>query len=103
MLDNIIVIVTIKPSTALAWHRKLAARKWTFRQKPTGRPATIDEVRNLVIEMKTNNRRWGASYPPGFDETVHSISQNLFVTGYNSCAENPSCSDHEAISRIAVK
>ena len=44
----------------LAWHRKLAARKWTYRQKPTGRPATEDEVRQLVIEMKTNNRRWGA-------------------------------------------
>jgi putative transposase len=26
----------------------------------TGRPATEDEVRQLVIEMKTNNRRWGA-------------------------------------------
>ena len=44
----------------LAWHRKLAARRWTYRQKPTGRPATEDEVRQLVIEMKTNNRRWGA-------------------------------------------
>ena len=57
VVDN---IVTIKPSTVLAWHRKLAARKWTYRQKPNGRPATEDEVRQLVIEMKTNNRRWGA-------------------------------------------
>ena len=57
VVDN---IVTIKPSTVLACHRKLAARKCTFRQKPKGRPATENEVRQLVIEMKTNNRRWGA-------------------------------------------
>ncbi len=57
VVDN---IVTTKPSTVPAWHRKLAASKWACRQKPTGRPATEDEVRQLVIEMKTNNRRWGA-------------------------------------------
>jgi hypothetical protein len=57
VVDN---IVTIKPDTVLAWHRKLAARKWSFRQKPIGRRATKNEVRQLVIEMKTNNRRWGA-------------------------------------------
>jgi transposase InsO family protein len=53
-------IVTISPNTVLAWHRKLAARRWTVRQKSLGRPVTEDEVRNLVIEMKTNNPRWGA-------------------------------------------
>ena len=57
VVDNIVII---KPSTVLAWHRKLAARKWTYRQKPIGRPTSEDEVRQLVIEMKTNNRRWGA-------------------------------------------
>ena len=57
VVDN---IVTIKPNTVLAWHRKLAVRKWTSRQKLKGRPATVDEVRQLIIEMKTNNRRWGA-------------------------------------------
>jgi len=57
VVDN---IVTIKPSTVLAWHRKLVSRKWTYRQKPMVRPATEDEVRQLVIEMKTNNPRWGA-------------------------------------------
>jgi putative transposase len=53
-------IVTIPPNTVFAWHRKLAARKWTYRQKPFGRPVAEDAVRNLVIEMKTNNPRWGA-------------------------------------------
>ena len=57
VVDN---IVTIKTSTVLAWHRKRVSRKWTYRQKPMGRPATEDEVRQLVIEMKTNNPRWGA-------------------------------------------
>jgi hypothetical protein len=62
VVDN---IVTIKPSTVLAWHRKLVSRKWTYRQKPMGRPATEDEVRQLVIEMKTNKPRWGARRIPG--------------------------------------
>lgn len=53
-------IASISPNTVLAWHRKLATRRWTYRQKPLGRPVTEDEVRNLVIEMKTNNPRWGA-------------------------------------------
>lgn len=53
-------IVTTSPNTVLAWHRKLAARRWTYRQKPIGRPVTEDEVRNLVIEMITNNPLWGA-------------------------------------------
>jgi hypothetical protein len=62
VVDN---IVTIKPSTVLAWHRKLISRKWTYRQKPMGRSATEDEVRQLVIEMKTNKPRWGARRIPG--------------------------------------
>jgi hypothetical protein len=57
VVDN---IVTIKPNTVLASYRKLAARQWTFRQKPIGRCATHDGVRQLVIEMKRNHRRWGA-------------------------------------------
>ena len=61
-LSNRVVgnIVTISPKTVLAWHRKLVARKWTYRQKLFGRPVTEDEVRLLVIDMKTNNPRWGA-------------------------------------------
>ena len=57
VVDN---IVTISPDTVLAWHRKLVARKWTYSQKPLGRPVTEDEIRQLVIDMKANNPRWGS-------------------------------------------
>lgn len=53
-------IITFSPNTVLAWHRKLAARKWTYCRRPLGRPVTEEEVRCLVLEMKANNPRWGA-------------------------------------------
>ncbi len=53
-------IVTIKPSTVLSWHRKLAARKWTYKNRQQGRPSTDHDIVKLVVEMKKNNPRWGA-------------------------------------------
>ena len=57
---NLDKLITLKPATILNWHRKLSARKWTYRQNTFGRPPTPDEVRHLVVEMKLNNPRWGA-------------------------------------------
>ena len=54
-------IITISLSTVLTWHRKLDARKWTYRRKPFGRPVTEEEIRRLGPKMKANNSRWGAS------------------------------------------
>ena len=50
-------IVTIKPSTVLSWHRRLAARKWTYKSKKQGRPSPDLEIVSLVVEMKSNNPR----------------------------------------------
>jgi hypothetical protein len=50
----------VTPATLLAWHRRLAARKWdyTSRRRP-GRPSTAAAIRKLVIRMATDNPTWG--------------------------------------------
>ncbi len=44
------------PATLLAWHRRLATRKWdyTSRRRP-GRPSTAGAIRKLVIRIATDN------------------------------------------------
>ncbi|WP_326772721.1 integrase [Streptomyces sp. NBC_01445] len=45
---------TVTPTTLLAWHRQLIARKGTFtRQRRPGRPSTAPAIKQLIL-------RWGA-------------------------------------------
>jgi putative transposase len=46
------------PGTLLAWHRRLARRKWTYPNAP-GRPPVPNEVRALVEQLARQNPRWG--------------------------------------------
>ena len=50
----------VTPATLLAWHRRLAARKWdyTSRRHP-GRPSAAAAIRKLVIRIATGNPTWG--------------------------------------------
>jgi putative transposase len=49
-------VFMVTPATLLAWHRRLAARKWdyTSRRRP-GRPSTAAAIRKLVIRIATGN------------------------------------------------
>src|SRR5216683_4046669 len=53
-------VFAVTPATLLAWHRRLAARKWDYtnRRRP-GRPSTGAAIRKLVICMAMDNPRWG--------------------------------------------
>jgi putative transposase len=53
-------VFMVTPPTLLAWHRRLAARKWdyTSRRRP-GRPSTAAAIRKLVIRMAIDNPAWG--------------------------------------------
>jgi putative transposase len=53
-------VFAVTPATLLAWHRRLAARKWdyTSRRRP-GRPSTAAAIRKLVIRIATDNPAWG--------------------------------------------
>ncbi|MBN4047674.1 hypothetical protein JYT71_01560 [Acidimicrobiaceae bacterium AH-315-P05] len=45
----------VTPDTLLRWHRRRVTRHWTQPHRPPGRPSTAIALRQLVIEMATNN------------------------------------------------
>jgi hypothetical protein len=69
-LTEIRSIVT--PDTLLAWHRALIARKYDgqLRRGP-GRPPVTAEIRELVVQMATENRSWGYTRIQGALANLH--------------------------------
>jgi hypothetical protein len=53
-------VFAVTPTTLLAWHRRLAVRKWdcTSHRRP-GRPSTVAAIRKLVIRIATDNPAGG--------------------------------------------
>ncbi|MER7793310.1 integrase core domain-containing protein [Streptomyces sp. NPDC097640] len=51
----------VTPTTLLAWHRRLIARKWDYskRRARPGRPPTARVVKALVLRLAKENPRWG--------------------------------------------
>ena len=50
----------VTPDTLLAWHRHLIARKYDGSQRRgPGRPPVMEEIRQLIVQMATENRDWG--------------------------------------------
>ena len=51
--------ISIRPSTIIAWHRRLVKRKWDYSKRTKGRPPVTDDIKHLILQMKEANRRWG--------------------------------------------
>ena len=48
------------PDTLLRWHRRLAARRWTYPSRArAGRPQTRASITRLVVAMARENPGWG--------------------------------------------
>ena len=53
-------IFPVTPATLLAWHRKLAARRYdTSRRRKPGRPPTVPGIARLVVRLAKENPLWG--------------------------------------------
>ena len=49
----------VTPDTLLRWHRQLIVQKWTTPRRRTGRPGVMLEIRQLVVQLATENPTWG--------------------------------------------
>ena len=53
-------IFPVTPATLLAWHRRLAARKYdTSKRRKPGRPPAVPGVARLVVRLAKENPLWG--------------------------------------------
>ena len=53
-------VFPVAPATLLAWHRRLAARKYdTSRRRRPGRPPTIRSIARLTVRLAHENPLWG--------------------------------------------
>jgi len=48
----------VTPATALRWHRRLIAKKWTYPNR-AGRPPVDDTIATLIERMAGENHTWG--------------------------------------------
>jgi len=52
-------VFPVTPTTLLAWHRRLVARRYTPARRPPGRPSTSAAVKALILRMAADNPYWG--------------------------------------------
>jgi hypothetical protein len=50
--------LVVQPATILAWHRRLVARRWTYRRRSRGRPPTEAGVARLIVRLASENPTW---------------------------------------------
>ncbi|MCJ8275486.1 MAG: integrase core domain-containing protein, partial [Bdellovibrionales bacterium] len=52
--------VIFRPETLYKWHRGLVRKKMTYGNiRPPGRPRTKEEIEELILRLKQENRLWG--------------------------------------------
>ncbi len=49
----------VSPETLLKWQRQFIKKKWTFNNRKKGRPYIKNEIKDLILKMKQDNRFWG--------------------------------------------
>ena len=53
-------VFPVTPATLLAWHRRLAARRYdTSSRRQPGRPATVRSIAQLAVRLAEENESWG--------------------------------------------
>jgi hypothetical protein len=79
------------PSTLLAWHQRLIARKYGSQgQRSPGRPSTPDEVRQLILRMAAENRTWGYTRLQGALQNLgHEIGRGTIAKVLKAAGVDP--------------
>jgi putative transposase len=53
-------VFPVTPATLLAWHRRLAAKKYdTSKRRKPGRPPTVPGITRLIVRLAKENPLWG--------------------------------------------
>jgi transposase len=54
-------VFPVTPATLLAWHRRFITAKWDYtnRRRSTGRPTTRAAITKLILQLASENPRWG--------------------------------------------
>jgi hypothetical protein len=89
-------VFALTPTTLLAWHRQLVARKWTHpsRRRP-GRPCTAPTIRQLILRLARENGSWGhrriqgALARPGYPIAPSTVWQILQAAGIDPARNAP--------------
>jgi hypothetical protein len=77
-LGRVATIVT--PDTILRWHRRLVARKWTYKTARPGRAESMREVHALILRMAQENPTWGYTRIRGALKNVsHQIGRSTIA------------------------
>ena len=66
-------LTIVKPSTLLDWQRRFVKNFWTFKHKKPGRKQVAKDIKELILQMKQENRLWGC----------HRIADELNKLGIN--------------------
>jgi putative transposase len=53
------VLAVVKPDTLIRWHRKGFRLFWKWKSRSRGRPRVPIDVRELIVDMASNNSTWG--------------------------------------------
>ena len=73
------------PATLLAWHRKLAARKYdTSKRRQPSLPPTVRSIARLTVRLAKENPLWGY-------RRIHGELAKLGVTVAPSTSMDPAC------------
>ncbi len=80
-------LILVKPSTLLNWQRRFIKNYWTYEHQATGRKPVSKEIKDLILEMKTENQLWalvGAfGTCSGKHPRCHRIADELKKIGIN--------------------
>ena len=84
-------VFPVTPATLLAWHRRLAARKYeTSNRRKPGRPPTFPGTARLVVRLAKENPLWG-------HRRIHGELTKLGIAVAPSTrVEDPACRGHRS-------